>query len=169
MSNIIQFPSTPNYAGKILALNPERAQKFQCGGFWLGPRMPASLVPPNAQMDMLHQAVLDGRLIEVGLEAIKTMNAALDPVKELETDRPESFFIFRIIDGVKCYCLITPKDKEQEATLRQQIADTGKIDFSVFPELEQKIQMPTHLSAITITDLEPNANESSSSECDPSS
>lgn len=155
MAQIIEFPKTPNYAGRILALNPEKAQKFQCGGFWLGPRMPAAAVPGNAQMEQLYQAVLDGRLIEVGPEAIKTQNAALNPVRDLDTDKPEAFFVYRVIDGVKCYCLITPKDKEQEEIMRQQLKDTGKIDFASFPEINQKIEAPTHLSAITITDMEP--------------
>lgn len=65
---VIQFPSSsasPNYTGRVLALNLEKARRFQCGGFFLGGRQPWSMVAPEAQMDRIHQGVLSGVLVDI--------------------------------------------------------------------------------------------------------
>lgn len=157
MAQVIEFPSSsvPDYTGRVLALNPERAQKYQCGGFWLGPRQPVAIVPAQAQHAQLHQAVLDGRLVEVTRDAIKTRNAQLNPVKDLGETGFETFLIVRIIDGARVISFLTPANKEQEEEIRACIAAGQPIDFTKFPELEQKKEVAPHLTGIIITDLEP--------------
>ena len=153
MTQVIEFPSVPDYTGKVLALNPERAQKYQCGGFWLGPKRPVALVPAGAQQAQIHQAILDGRLIEVTKDAIKTKNALLNPVQDLGETGFETFLIVRMIDGVKMISFLTPKNAEQEADIRKCIEEKRPIDFSQFPEFEQKKEVAPHLTGIIITDL----------------
>src|ERR1039457_235771 len=53
MKNVIQFahprpdqgPMITNYAGRILALNPEKARTLQCGGFHLTPSPVSAVLP----------------------------------------------------------------------------------------------------------------------------
>ncbi len=58
-------PDTPDYSGRVLALNLDKVRRWQCGGFFLGPRMPADRVPAGAQMDRIHQAVREGLLLDI--------------------------------------------------------------------------------------------------------
>jgi hypothetical protein len=154
VAQVIEFPSIPNYSGRVLSLNPESSiRKYQCGGFWLGPNNPVAIVPPNTQMEQLHLAVLDGRLIEVSRDAIKTKHASMDPVTDLGATGLETFVVIRLIDGVKSYSFVTPKDAEQEAAIRKEIEETGTVDLSKYPEFEAKKEVVPHLSPIIITDL----------------
>src|ERR1700712_4307398 len=71
MSNLIIMPGDPasgmpsNYAGRTLALNVEKQKKYQTFGFYLGPNRPFAVVPENADMGDLRDAVLRGVLIDV--------------------------------------------------------------------------------------------------------
>lgn len=65
--NLITFPNSkgPNYQGRVLALNMERATRFQCGGFFVGSKSPIAMVPVEAQMDQIHRAIEAGVLLDV--------------------------------------------------------------------------------------------------------
>lgn len=152
-SNLIQFPVTPNYIGRALALNPERAQRFQCGGFWLGSRKPSGIVGPEAQQDQIHQAVLDGRLIEIDKGSIKTANAMMDPVKEMDVVGFKTYAILRIIDGVRMMSFLTPSSQAEQDEIEDSITAGRPVDFSKFPELESKKEIAPYMSGIIITDL----------------
>lgn len=72
MSNLIEFPKqnqaeqeTPSYAGHILMLDLSKARKFQCFNFWLGIRNRVSVVPEDAAMERIRQAVADGVLLDI--------------------------------------------------------------------------------------------------------
>lgn len=154
---IIQFPTTPNYAGRVLALNIEKTRRFQCHNFWLTSKVPYAVVPPEAQagMEQIHQAVLDGRLIDVtdaSIKGIKTSSFELDKVTEQDTDRMVYFVSTTLKDGSKGVVMVTPKDAEQAADYRRQIAETGTIDLSGMDEKE--LEHPTGLSKIEITPIQ---------------
>lgn len=55
----------PDYTGRILALNREKANSFQCGGFFVGTRRMFSVVEPDAQMENIHRALQNGVLIDI--------------------------------------------------------------------------------------------------------
>jgi hypothetical protein len=159
VAQLIEFPTTVDYTGKVLALNPEKTQKYQCGGFWLGPNQQVAIVPANAQHSQIHLAVLDGRLIEVSKDEIRTKNARLNPVQDLGETGFKTFLIVRMIDGAKVVSFLTPKDKAQEEEIESTIAAGQPIDFSKYPELERKKEIAPYLSGIIITDLEPETTE----------
>src|ERR1017187_6362300 len=88
-SRVLQMPTPgelPNYAGRLLCLNPEKARTFQCGGFILGGKRMSAVVPEEAQTLPIHQALLDGRLLDItGNGEIRTENSTLETVDENET------------------------------------------------------------------------------------
>lgn len=71
MSNLIEFPKqnrqpeAPSYAGHLLMLDLSKARKWQCFNFWLGINSRAGVVPDDASMDRIHQAVQAGILLDI--------------------------------------------------------------------------------------------------------
>ena len=79
MNNLIEFPknrveenepsqsnpSQHNYAGHILMLDLTKARKWQCFNFLVGVRCRAAIVPETSSMDLIHDAVEAGILIDV--------------------------------------------------------------------------------------------------------
>ena len=75
MGNLIEFPSQnqecavpgaiPNYSGHMLMLDLTKARKWQTANFWVGIRCRMAIVPEVTFMSQIHQAVLDGILIDI--------------------------------------------------------------------------------------------------------
>lgn len=70
MSNLLEFPKknqpeAPTYAGHVLMLDLAKARRWQCFNFWLGVRCRMALVPEDASMDLIHDAVQAGILIDI--------------------------------------------------------------------------------------------------------
>jgi hypothetical protein len=123
MAQIYEFPKriptpdqVPDYSGRLLALNPEKAHKFQCGGFILGPRRMCAVVEPRARMVSLYLAIQDGILLDITDETqdVKTKYSVLTAVKESDT-RDKLYIIRRqdVIDlGLECFAYITDEDRQ---------------------------------------------------------
>jgi hypothetical protein len=78
----------PNYTGRLLALNPEKANRFQCGGFFLGGKLQSNVVPDDAQMYQIHNAVRAGILLDITTSGeVRTENSSLGGVEESNTDK----------------------------------------------------------------------------------
>jgi hypothetical protein len=87
-----QDPELPNYAGRFLCLNPEKATTFQCGGFLLGPRRVSAVVPANAQMEPIERALQAGVLLDITTGGeIKTEHFALQSPVEDDTNKKVYF------------------------------------------------------------------------------
>lgn len=152
MSNVIQFPVIPDYVGKMLAISPEASiSRFQCRGFVVFKNKP-QVCPPDADMNTIQAAILDGRLLELAPgSVIKSNNAALNPAGELG-DTDKKIFTLQTKEGL---IVITPESPEQAAAIEKELQDTGQIELAHFPGLQKSKAVVPHLSAITITDLEP--------------
>jgi hypothetical protein len=156
MGKLITMPEKPDYAGRMLALNPEKARTFQCGGFWLASTCPMGLVPPNAQMEPIRQALLDGRLLDVtdGNHEIKTSQARLNPVRDLGVREDRVAYLVKRTSpaGDPEIVVVMSKDANQAEDFRKQIEANGKIDLSVIPESELQVG---YLTPIKVTDKVP--------------
>jgi hypothetical protein len=82
----------PNYTGRLLALNPEKATRFQCGGFFLGGRLQSSVVPDNAQMYAIQRAIQTGMLLDITHSSeVRTENSTLGGIEESATEKKVYF------------------------------------------------------------------------------
>lgn len=100
MAQILEFPSpqtnqVPDYTGRMLSLNPEKARKFQCGGFILSPNRMSSVVAPGARMAVIHKALTEGVLLDItdSKQDVKTEFSVLTAVTETET--PDKVYFVR--------------------------------------------------------------------------
>jgi len=152
MSNIIQFPTKTDYTGKIVSVSPETPlSRFQCRGFVVFKSKP-QVVGPDADMDAIQVAILDGRLLELAPGvATKTKNASLNPAGELG-DTDKKIFTLQTNEGL---IVLTTESVEQSMAIEKELQETGQLDLSHFPYLQKSKAAVPHLSAITITDLEP--------------
>jgi hypothetical protein len=155
MGEVLSFPPV-TYAGRILALNPEKATKFQCRGFVLGPWCPYAVVSPeSAESPALMRAVADGRLIDITdcqITGIKTQSFTLSPVRELEGEEKIVYFVpKKFDDGHIERIMVVPKDAEQAADFARQMKETGTIEIDDLPKKE--IEKPTGLTPISIIEL----------------
>src|SRR5208282_6539062 len=150
MSNVIEFPITPDYAGKTVALSPESvANRFQCRGFVVFRNKP-QVVPPGADMASIQTGILDGRLLEMAPGSVlASKNASLNPASELG-DTDKVVFTLQTKEGL---IVITPTNSEQAEAIEKELQETGQLDLSHYPDI-QKSKVP-HLTGITITALEP--------------
>ena len=151
-SNIIQFPNKVDYTGKMVSVSPETPlTRFQCRGFVVFKNKP-QVVGPDADMDAIQVAILDGRLLELtsGV-ATKTKNASLNPVGELG-DTDKKIFTLQTNEGL---IVLTPESAEQSAAIEKELQETGQLKLSNYPDLLKSKSVVPHLSMITITDLEP--------------
>lgn len=158
-SNIIQFPTAVDYSGKTVAISPETPlSRFQCRGFVVFRKTPA-IVPPDADQASIHVAILDGRLLELAPgTAIRTKNASLNSALELG-DTDKKLYTLQTKEG---FIVLTPESPEQAAQIEKELQETGQLKLSNYPNLQSKKHVVPHLSAITITDLEPENVESNS-------
>lgn len=156
---VIVFPSKSDYSGRTLALNLEKIRKFQCHNFYLGPRTPYAVVPQEASMEVLHQAVLDGRLIDItdsAIKGIKTENFQLEQVKEDDNTGKRVYFIAKKFkNGETGVVMVTPKDAEQAKLFDSQITLTGKIDLTELDEAELD-EGPSGLTPVQVTEVPSN-------------
>jgi len=110
-------------------------------------------------MEVLHQAVLDGRLLDVtdcAIKGIKSENFQLDKVTEDENTGKRVFFVAKKFkDGTTGVVMVTPKDAEQAKDFERQIAETGKIVLDGLDEAE--LDHPSGLTRVVITEL-PESN-----------
>lgn len=109
----------PNYAGRLLCLNPEKATRFQCGGYILGGKLQAAVVPEEAQMVPIHIALTAGVLLDITeSNAISTENTRLDAVSEEDTGK--KFYITTSPEGERV--LFATDDVEHQKRLDAQLA-----------------------------------------------
>lgn len=175
MSNVLQFPRSPSvpappllpvsssgvpdYTGRLISLNIEKIVKFVCGGFSLGPRLPATVVPPDAQMCNIHQAVLDGRLIDItDQENVRTGDGScLDGLTTEDTGR-KAYFVNQ--DGTTV--MIVPKNIEEQEWIETQIKNKSKLILPPGFGEEDKYLLhfdisgltnPTELSSISVEEI----------------
>lgn len=158
---VIQFPVKADFIGKTVVVSPENPlSRFQCRGFVVFRNNP-QVVGPDADMSAIQTALLDGRLIEMSSNSvIKSSNASLNPAGELG-DTDKKLFTLRTKEG---YIVLTAKTPEQAAAIEQELRETGQLDLSHFPDLQQQKNVVPHLTGITITELDdqPDAEQSSS-------
>jgi hypothetical protein len=119
----MQSISTP-IAGRVLALNPEKARRFQCGGFWLSFRQSYARVPQEAQFSPIRAALADGRLIDITdqLESYKkggsivVHGSEIGPAADLGDTGKKVYFLRK--DGTTC--ALIPETPEQGEELERQ-------------------------------------------------
>ena len=135
MALIISFPgvSSPpqpeTFAGRVLALNPEQARRFQCGGYWLGPARPYARVPEEAQPAPIRAALDDGRLLDITYQlanykkghSLIVRGSEIGQAREIEVTHKKIYFIRK---GGET-CALIPESVEQGAELERQ-ATPGK-------------------------------------------
>lgn len=158
--SIIEFPSKPNLVGKTVAVSPENPMsRYQCRGFVVFRNSP-QVVGPDADMSALQTALLDGRLVELSPgSVIKSKNASLNPASEIgDTDKK----IFTLITN-QGPIVLTPDTPEQSSAIEKELRETGQLDLSHFPDLQKSKAVVPHLTGITITELDDQPNEQSSS------
>ena len=130
MSKVFLMPlptgtQIPDYAGRLLCLNPEKATRFQCGGFILGAKRRAGVVTEEAQMYNIHQAILDGRLLDITEEGdIRTENSTLADMGEEATGKK---VYFTNVDGA--FVCVGVEDPELQQQLDEQIKNTGRLEL----------------------------------------
>ena len=123
---------TKPYEGRVLALNPEKARRFQCGGFWLGPKQPYARVPQGAETLQLRNAVADGRLIDITDELDKytkggsllVAGSEIGQAAEIADTGKKVYFLK---DAFGATCALIPETSEQAADLERQVASSGKL------------------------------------------
>lgn len=154
--SVIEFPSKPNYLGKMVGVSPENpVSRFQCRGFVVFRNSP-QVVGPDADMSALQTALLDGRLVELSPgSVIKSSNASLNPASEIgDTDKKLYTLLTR--EG---YIVLTPETTEQAEAIEKELQETGQLDLSHFPDLQKSKAVVPHLTAITITELDDQPHE----------
>lgn len=152
MAQVIEFPVTINYVGKMVSVSPETPlTRFQCKGFVVFRNSPQT-VPPDADMASIHAAIIDGRLLELAPgTAIKSRHASLNPASELgDTDKKAYTFITK--EGL---VVLTPESPEQAAAIDKELQENGHLKLENYPQLQKQRNVVPHLTGITITDLEP--------------
>ena len=169
MKNVIQFahprpdqgPMITNYAGRILALNPEKARTFQCGGFHLTPGRMSAVVPTEAQMVPIHMALLDGRLIDVTVTGeIKTGNSTLGLVGDQGDTGKKAYFTKTETHGL--ICLQTDSPDEQKMLDAQIEAGAHKLVLPPGYEDQEKYLIrlaPIAESELPAEDYKPGRRE----------
>ncbi len=165
MSNLIEFPSKPDYTGKYIAVSPESpASKFQCRGFVVFRNKPM-VVGPDADMMAIQAGLLDGRLLELTPSAvIKSANATLNPTSEEDTDL--KVFILQTKEGI---ILLTPENPEQAEQIEKELQETGQLNLDHYPNVKKSKVVQPHLTGISITELEPeDGKQPNDSQCDSS-
>jgi hypothetical protein len=152
MSNLIEFPSTPDYTGKIVAVSPEnKISRFQCRGFVVFRNKP-QVVPPGADMASIQMGILDGRLLEMAPGSIlASKNASLNPASQLG-DTDKMVFTLKTKEGL---IVLTPDTPEQAEAIETELRETGQLDLSHFPDIQKSKAVVPHLTGITIQPLEP--------------
>jgi hypothetical protein len=151
VTQIIEFPSTPDYVGKIVALSPESTlMRFQCRGFVVFRNKP-QVVPPEADMLAIQAAVLDGRLLEMASGSIiKSKNASLNPALELG-DTDKKIFTLMTKEGP---IVLMPETPAQSLAIEKELQETGQINLSHFPDIQKNVAVVPHLTGITISELD---------------
>jgi hypothetical protein len=136
MSNVILMPSAGsdrepeelNYTGRVLCLNPEKGTRFQCGGFFLGPRRTFAVVDSKAQMFRLKQALDQGILIDITENKdIAGDWSVLQAVKDEDTGKK----VYITVGNGGGLTLVGVDDPEVQAKLDKQIEEKRVID--VYP------------------------------------
>jgi hypothetical protein len=122
MQNVISMPALrkpaqqdterPNFAGRFLCLNPEKAATFQCGGFLLGPRRVSAVVPARAQMEPIAIAIAAGILLDITKNSeIRTENSTLQlPV---EDDTAKKVYFTQVRGELVAFGTENPAEQEK--------------------------------------------------------
>src|ERR1017187_1544384 len=132
MALIIPFPNQPqpeSFTGRILALNPEKARRFQCGGYWLGTAQPHARVPEGAQPAPIRAALDDGRLLDITDQlasykkghSLIVQGSEIGQARQIEVTDKKIYFVRK---GGET-CALIPESVEQGAELERQ-ASPGK-------------------------------------------
>lgn len=127
MSLIIEIPKPRDLVGRILSINPNVCTRFQCGGFSVNVTRPLCTVGPEAQQNQLHQALLDGRLMDItdqNIEGVHNSSGSHTPTKNLGDTGPK-FYIQR--DHKGNVLVAVPKDEKEEEEFDQDVATKGCI------------------------------------------
>jgi hypothetical protein len=143
MATILEFPKTgnvPDYTGRLLTFNPEKATKFQCGGFIISNRRPSAVVTPDARMESIHRALQAGILVDITDEkqGIKTEHSHLGGVSESDTGKKVYFGTPELFRGLDLACLkdateedavsgeticVMTEDPEEQRQIEERIAE----------------------------------------------
>lgn len=108
----------PNYTGRLLALNPEKATRYQCGGFFLGGKLQSNVVPEEAQMYQIDIAIRAGILLDITNSGeVRTENSSLGGVEESNTDKRVYFTTNEHGERI----MLATSDPEEQARLDAQL------------------------------------------------
>jgi hypothetical protein len=165
MSNLIEMPSPQGLSGRMLMLNLEVAKRFQCPGFALSPNQPYLTVPdlrdfnPSTHEAMnaaLQRGLLDGRLIDVTGQDVKGLKVGGNEHTAVVTeDTGEK--VFMGTDSKGNLYIVTPKSKEDEEAILQEILKTGTINraFERAAAEQPEESAFTGLTGITVEEAYP--------------
>jgi hypothetical protein len=161
--SLIEMPKLSDYSGRMLLLNLERVQRFQCPGFTLSKNNYYQIVPCYTETNpSLHEAmnralniaILDGRLIDITGQDVKGLKMAggeHTPVQEEDTGSR----VFMATDKHGNLFVVAPKDKEEEAKYIEEIKTTGtlKLDYEHALNVEKIEEVIQPAPKIIITDV----------------
>lgn len=135
--SLIEIPAPQDLIGRILALNPQSVQRFQCGGFQLAfPNRPYATVTHETQQEPVRRAMLEGKLIDItdqNLAGLKSGDNYQSPAKESE-EKGHKVYLATGPDG--SLLVVCPKDDAEEALFEEQIRTKGHLtvdNFKVAP------------------------------------
>jgi hypothetical protein len=138
--NLIHIPQPQDLTGHILALNPEKGVRFQCGGFQLAiPSRPYATVTHETQQEPVRRALLEGRLIDItnqNLAGLKVGDSFQTPAKEAE-EKGHKVYLATGTDG--SLLVICPKDEAEEAHFEEQIRLHGRLTADNFKVSDQPL------------------------------
>ena len=149
---MIQVPPPADYSGRTLALNPEKARRFQCGHFVLFPTCPYAVVQPEADMGSLRQGLLEGRLLDITDQpraGVQTEHATLQAVKREDIPGKIVYFVRqKLDDGTMGTVMAIPKDESEAQDFELQLKTTGRLVLKDLKKTEA-----SGLTSIAVTDI----------------
>ena len=163
MSNLIIMPGDApemqpsSLVGRTLTLNFEKIRKYQTFKFYLGPARPFAVVPPDADLVDLRDALLRGDLIDVTDQHVKGVNLGegnMSAVGISEIPGKHTIFIGSekhegAISDAKTLFVAIPRDDNDERNFLAELQEKGRIDGLYQPSASDIAFGP-----ISVTDLE---------------
>ena len=118
-----QLEAVPDYTGRLLALNREKARSFQCGGFFVGLKRLTTMVEEDAQMDRIHAAIQAGILIDVtDNKELNLGGTVINPVQDMGDTGKRAYI-------TETGSVLMTEDPEQIALIEKQLEAKSLIEL----------------------------------------
>jgi hypothetical protein len=132
MSLIIMPEQPKDLVGRMLALNIQICKKFQCGGFWLNVNKPFAVVEPNAQQDMLHRGLIDGRLLDITDQSVKGLQTGQGGHTAPKENEEKGAKVYFQLDTKGNVLVIAPKNEAEEEVFEKELQEKGTLHVDTY-------------------------------------